>query len=223
MERSSPLAAMQPASLPFGQWGCRNDIPISYPNYGGRCREKNSFGPSSFNFKDLSMSKAPLDYFSLKPVRGSSPTTTLAADLSQNFHIDQRYVSQLHWMVLAFINFDNPSPGLPTPRRSLFSQNLFGTITGRGKPVTCTPTLETTAYNGIECVTTPPIPSSSPGPGNDLMDISPLPHKAPFVVAQIQLVPLSPEETPIEDLVSSLQDVNQEISKEAGRHPIFFE
>ena len=39
------------------------------------------------------MAKAPTDYFSLKPVRGSSPTASLAADLSQNFHIDQRYYS----------------------------------------------------------------------------------------------------------------------------------
>ena len=37
------------------------------------------------------MAKAPTDYFNLKPVRGSSPTASLAADLSQNFHIDQRY------------------------------------------------------------------------------------------------------------------------------------
>ena len=38
------------------------------------------------------MNKATLDYFTLKPVRGSSPTASLAADLSQNFHIDHRYV-----------------------------------------------------------------------------------------------------------------------------------
>ena len=30
-----------------------------------------------------------------------------------------------------------------------------------------------------ESTTTPPLPSSSPGPAVDLMDISPLPHKAP--------------------------------------------
>ena len=87
MERSSPLAAMQPPSLPFGQWGCGGEARSEYGNlYGGRL----NFGPSTFNFKDLSMNKAPTDYFSLKPVRGSSPTASLAADLSQNFHIDQR-------------------------------------------------------------------------------------------------------------------------------------
>ena len=52
--------------------------------------------PPSFNFKDLSMmrkskAKTDADYFSSRPMRGSSPTASLAADLSQNFHIDQRY------------------------------------------------------------------------------------------------------------------------------------
>jgi hypothetical protein len=98
MERSSPLAAMQPPSFPFGQWGCRADAS-SYSNYGGQYGGgKAAFGPSSFNFKDLSMSRAPSDYFSLKPVRGSSPTASLAADLSQNFHIDQRYTTPFYWI-----------------------------------------------------------------------------------------------------------------------------
>ncbi len=87
MERSSPLAAMQPSSHSFGHWGFRSDAPTSYPQFTG----VTSFGPNSFNFKDLSMKKSSSDYFSLKPVRGSSPTASLAADLSQNFHIDQRY------------------------------------------------------------------------------------------------------------------------------------
>ena len=94
MERSSPLAAMQPPSLPFGHWGCRGEAESSYSQYGGQYGGQLKFGPSSFNFKDLSMAKAPMDYFSLKPLRGSSPTASLAADLSQNFHIDQRYYSQ---------------------------------------------------------------------------------------------------------------------------------
>lgn len=38
------------------------------------------------------MKKSRADYFDMQPVRGSSPTASLAADLSQNFHIDQRYV-----------------------------------------------------------------------------------------------------------------------------------
>ncbi|KAL8836227.1 MAG: hypothetical protein Q9170_003004 [Blastenia crenularia] len=154
-----------------------------FPNlYGGRF----NFGPSTFDFRDLSMNKASIDYFNSKPVRGSSPTASLAADLSQNFHIDQ-------------------SPQLPTPRRALFSSNLFGTLTGR------------------ECITTPPPPSSSPGPGNDSMDISPLPHKAPYQVAhQIQLQSPTPEATPNSDVIMSSTDVTQQTSMEVSR-PTFVE
>jgi len=128
MERSSPLAAMQPPALPFGNWGCRGEAQSSYSEYnGGRL----NLGPSTFNFKDLSMARSPTDYFSLKPVRGSSPTASLAADLSQNFHIDRRYDWQLQSTYQAIVLMTG-SPQLPTPRRSLFSSNLFGTLSGRG-------------------------------------------------------------------------------------------
>ena len=95
MERSSPLAAMQPPSLSFGQWGCGSSIPTSYCNYEKFSNVGLDFGSSRFNFnlKDLSMTKPSTDYFSLKPVRGSSPTSSLAADLSQNFHIDRTFVN----------------------------------------------------------------------------------------------------------------------------------
>lgn len=84
---SSPLAAMRaPSFLP--NWG-RNDMFNSNSHMSGG----NTFGPGAFNFKDLSMKRSnKLDYFGMKPVRGSSPTASLAADLSQNFHIDMRYV-----------------------------------------------------------------------------------------------------------------------------------
>lgn len=55
----------------------------------------------------------------------------------------------------------------------------------------CTPPLEGT---------TPPVPSSSPAIDN--MDISPLPHKAPYFVAQVTLPSPSPEETPEEQTMS---------------------
>src|SRR5450755_3481125 len=42
---------------------------------------------------------------------------------------------------------------------------------------------------------TPPLPSSSPGPGSDSMDISPLPHKAPFHAADIEISSPTPEIT----------------------------
>lgn len=42
----------------------------------------------------LQLQRTKADYFNLKSVRGSSPTTSLAADLCQNFRIDAdaRYV-----------------------------------------------------------------------------------------------------------------------------------
>lgn len=50
----------------------------------------NTIGP--FDFKAMSMHQRPKrnDYFSLRPVRGSSPTASLTADLDANFHIDKR-------------------------------------------------------------------------------------------------------------------------------------
>ncbi|KAL8744492.1 MAG: hypothetical protein Q9190_003271 [Brigantiaea leucoxantha] len=172
---------MQPPSLPLGRWGCRSEVQDTYPGFGGYGGGRIQFGPANFNFRDLSMKKAPTDYFSLKPVRGSSPTASLAADLSQNFHIDQ-------------------SPQLPTPRRALFASNLFGTLNGR------------------EGTTTPPLPSSSPGPGNDSMDISPLPHKAPFVVTtQLELQTPSSETTTSEDVTMTFTNDLQNPPSETTR------
>ncbi|CAG8983874.1 hypothetical protein HYALB_00005513 [Hymenoscyphus albidus] len=155
MEASSPLAAMQPSSFMHG-WG-RSDIYTSHPH--AHMSTAGPFGPGAFNFRDLSMGRcSKSDYFTMKPVRGSSPTASLAADLSQNFHIDM-------------------SPQLPTPRRSLFTSNLFGQLDGR------------------DCVTTPPIPSSSPGPLEERMDISPLPHKQPYF-ASMEVQSPTPGPTP---------------------------
>ena len=87
MEYSSPLAAMRP-SEPYPAWGNRKDLPIPRS-----CSGYQTYGPNSFNFKDLSMHNhkpAKHDYFTLKPVRGSSPTSSLTADLDANFHIDKR-------------------------------------------------------------------------------------------------------------------------------------
>ncbi|KAK5117218.1 hypothetical protein LTR85_008986 [Meristemomyces frigidus] len=157
MEYSSPLAAMRPQPCPA--WGNRRDLPVSRSVYHGY----QTYGPSSFDFKELSMHQKPAqrqDYFSLRPARGSSPTSSLTADLDANFHIDK-------------------SPQAPTPRRSLFTADLF-------KP-----------QGDAEGATTPPIPSSSPG--IDMMDMSPLPHKAPYFTAQVTLPSPTPEETPEED------------------------
>ena len=127
MEASSPLAAMQPPSF-IPTWG-RNNLYASNPH--SHMSRANNFGPGAFNFQDLSMKRSSTpDYFAMKPVRGSSPTASLAADLSQNFHIDMRYEFWLQNLESSLICY---SPQLPTPRRSLFTSNLFGTIDGRGE------------------------------------------------------------------------------------------
>jgi M-phase inducer tyrosine phosphatase len=60
-----------------------------------------------------------------------------------------------------------------------------------------------------DCVTTPPIPSSSPGPLDERMDISPLPHKQPYnAMIEIQSptpghTPDAMVETPEEDVMPS--------------------
>ncbi|KAF2012210.1 Rhodanese-like protein [Aaosphaeria arxii CBS 175.79] len=162
MEMSSPLAAMHPPPIPA--WGFRRDLPTS--NFGQR-----SFGPKSFNFRDMSMKKPNLDYFTLQPLRGSSPTASLAADMSSNLHVDQ-------------------SPQFVTPRRSLFTSNAFKTQNNRGEGTTTPPVR-------WEGVTTPPIPLSSPSFVPDSMDISPLPHKAPFsFISEPRPKSPSPERTP---------------------------
>ena len=95
MEHSSPLAAMQPPSVMFGH--CFRSEASTYP-----LGSMSGFGGNPFNFKELSMKKSTSDYFNLKPIRGSSPTASLAADLSQNFHIDQRYVELVHGPSMRF-------------------------------------------------------------------------------------------------------------------------
>ncbi|KAI9838517.1 MAG: cell division cycle- protein [Sclerophora amabilis] len=181
MEQSSPLAAMQPPSL-MGSWGFTSHArPAAHHHFSG----PHDFGPDTFNFKDISMAAPPTDYFSCRPVRGSSPTASLAADLSQNFHIDK-------------------SPQFATPRRSLFTSSLFGTIDGR------------------ERMTTPPLPSSSPGVGNDSMDISPLPHKPAFTITQKEIIPVEPSpaaiEPPSAPPMSSPSEL-PELPVEASRRP----
>ena len=86
MEYSSPLAAMRPQS--HAGWVNHKDFPLPRSYHGYQ-----TYAPNSFNFKDLSMQQKPAakpDYFTLRPARGSSPTSSLTADLDANFHIDKR-------------------------------------------------------------------------------------------------------------------------------------
>ncbi|KAL2154519.1 hypothetical protein VTH82DRAFT_3195 [Thermothelomyces myriococcoides] len=131
METSSPLAAMRPAPpSSFGQ--------------------SNMFGshlvPSPLRKSQFTFQLSKQEYVNGKGVPGSSPGTSLAADLSQNFKLN-----------------DSSSPMFPTPRRALFtSATMMNALESRGY------------------VTTPPLPASSPG-STDMMDMSPLPHKAPYM------------------------------------------
>ncbi|PGH01647.1 M-phase inducer tyrosine phosphatase [Blastomyces parvus] len=137
MEHSSPLAAMQPPSMLFGH--CfRADAAASFTSFPA----VRNFGPNSFNFKELSKKKGNPDYFSVKPVGGSSPTASLAADLSQNFHIDQ-------------------SPQLVTPRRSLFAANLFGPENGRDT-MTTPPLPSSSPAISVDMMDMSPLPHKLP-------------------------------------------------------------
>ena len=73
-------------------------------------------------------------------------------------------------------------------------------------------------------MTTPPLPSSSPGPYNESMEISPLPHKVPYaVVTQIRVQSPSPNAIP-DDVIypSSIHEMQEPLS-EALKQPIPFE
>ncbi|KAL4797698.1 M-phase inducer phosphatase [Aspergillus venezuelensis] len=188
MEHSSPLAAMQPPSVMLGH--CfRTDASSAYHGFS----PLPGLGAGGFNFKDLSMKKSQGDYFGTKLVGGSSPTASLAADLSQNFHIDQ-------------------SPQVATPRRSLFSACLFGN-----------------GNRHEDAMTTPPLPSSSPAPAMDIMDMSPLPHKPPFTkTTDIELNSPTLESSPMDTsmmsndgLVPESPTVQQKDSHQERRRPTF--
>ncbi|KAJ2905375.1 tyrosine-phosphatase [Zalerion maritima] len=136
MDTSSPLAAMHPPRAPAMSWeGCKPAGLFSSSSlFGNGCNA---------SLRERLHGKGKNDYFSAQPLRGSSPAASLAADLSQNFRLD-----------------NESSPNFPTPRRSLFTSNLMSGMEG-----------------GRDYVTTPPIPTSSPVPVEDFMDVSPLPHK----------------------------------------------
>ncbi|KAF2722352.1 putative cdc25-like protein tyrosine phosphatase [Polychaeton citri CBS 116435] len=176
MEYSSPLAAMRPQPCP--SWGSSKDLPLPRLMFGGYP----TYDPSSFDFKNMSMQQnyhrqGRRDYFSLRPARGSSPTSSLTADLDANFHIDN-------------------SPQVQTPRRSLFTTNLFHSAKDAAQ-------ITTPPVEGIEEACTPVVPSSSPGV--DAMELSPLPHKPAYFAAQIRLSSPSPDSTPHEDIPTPVE------------------
>ncbi|KAI0125854.1 rhodanese-like domain-containing protein [Xylariales sp. AK1849] len=158
MDASSPLAAMHPA--PAGAWGQHHDMYRSH----ARLNAGNAFGSGTLNIREQLQRSKP-DYFNLKSVRGSSPTASLAADLSQNFRIDA-----------------DASPRFPTPRRALFTSNMMmmGPIETREYITTPPPP-----------VSSSPVPVSV----GDMMemDMSPLPHKEAFC-ASVEVTTPTPGE-----------------------------
>lgn len=74
METSSPLAAIRPAPPTFGQ-----------SNLFGPPLGPSPLGPGSMNI----FQRQNPEYFNIKAVRGSSPAASLAADLSQNFKLNE--------------------------------------------------------------------------------------------------------------------------------------
>lgn len=126
MEASSPLAAIhRPAPL-FG----RADMFRPHPHTQFLAPR-----PPAFNLRERfeAVQRNP-DYFYVKPVRGSSPTASLAADLSQNFRIDNDFrLDSTERQSPRCVHANPTSPSFPTPRRALFTSNLMTAMEGRGK------------------------------------------------------------------------------------------
>ena len=131
METSSPLAAMHPPAGPFGQPDRFRSHPHTLFHSLNQPR-----GSGTLDFAEQFQRSRP-DYFNVKSVRGSSPAASLAADLCQNFHIDNdaRLAAPASmyckcgqiWLMFH-------SPHFPTPRRALFTTStIMNGMEARGK------------------------------------------------------------------------------------------
>ena len=77
------------------------------------------------------------------------------------------------------------------------------------------------AHSYLERMVTPPLLSSSPGPGSDMMDLSPLPHKLPFVVpTRINVKSPTPEPTSPKTILPSSPIFVPESPLETARPPV---
>lgn len=91
MEASSPLAAMYPPAAPsFG-----HPDTFRSKRHGALNGEPRGSGAL---FRDRLVPKGK-DYFNVETVNGSTPSASLAADLSQNFRIDNE-ARQVHSQML---------------------------------------------------------------------------------------------------------------------------
>ncbi|CAH0049552.1 unnamed protein product [Clonostachys solani] len=152
MEASSPLAALH--------------RPIPVPSWGGqdifRSHTHSHFAAASTSSMSLreQLHKNPADYFNAKDLRGSSPAASLAADLSQNFRID-----------------NEASPHFPTPRRALFTANVMGGLESRAFSTT-PPLPPSSPAHLTEIMEVSPLPHKVPF-GSQKAISSPTPNYTP--------------------------------------------
>lgn len=81
---------MQPQPLRYGSMGFEDNLGWRFPIEKREHSLVHNNLNFNFNIEGLSMREPPKDYFNHKSVRGSSPTSTLVADLSQNLLIEKR-------------------------------------------------------------------------------------------------------------------------------------
>ncbi|KAK4180817.1 putative M-phase inducer phosphatase [Triangularia setosa] len=159
METSSPLAAIRPAPPTFAQG-----------NLFGPPLGPSPLGPGSMNI----FQRQNPEYFNIKAVRGSSPAASLAADLSQNFKLNEA-----------------SSPMFPTPRRALFTTATMMDGFKSREYLTTPPLAPSSSPGNVDMMDMSPLPQKgsfvshvevpSPTPSipmsDDIMMESPVPQK----------------------------------------------
>jgi M-phase inducer tyrosine phosphatase len=75
-----------------------------------------------------------------------------------------------------------------------------------------------------ECITTPPLPSSSPAATMEMMDMSPLPHKVPFALTtEVALDSPTPETSSADSTMTSMTSPLDESPIELEQPPVLEE
>ncbi|KAI5302241.1 hypothetical protein KEM56_000884 [Ascosphaera pollenicola] len=160
---------MQPPSVLFGH--CFRPDKTSAPS-GPSFHCPRPFGPNSFSLKD--------SFF-----KGSSPTVSLAADLSQNFHIDKS------------------SPQLATPRRSLFSSKYREEAREQANTPSLPPS--SPAFENMDLMDVSPLPHKVPWTQcKDTMDAEPS-GRTPHHI----YVPSPLNDSPLDASSSHAADINR--------------
>lgn len=129
---------MHPPAGPFGQPDRFGSHPHTLFHSLNQPR-----GSGTLDFAEQFQRSRP-DYFNVKSVRGSSPAASLAADLCQNFHID-----------------NDASPHFPTPRRALFTTSTIMNGMEAREYVT-TPPLPPSSSPGYMDMDISPLPNKAP-------------------------------------------------------------